>query len=68
MIEQLSLGNENPGKGIKKVQGLKKVLEARGKNGGRVYFCKNDGKIEILAISDKVNQKKVIAHLQTMNY
>ena len=38
LIEQLSLGNENPGIGTRRVKGLKNVLESRAKNEGRVYF------------------------------
>ena len=68
LIEQLSLGNENPGIGHKRVKGLKNVSEARGRNEGRVYFREKDGKIEILAKSNKDNQKKVIAILQKMGY
>jgi hypothetical protein len=68
LIEQLSLGNENPGIGNGRIKGLKNVSEARGKNEGRVYFRQKDGKIEILAKSNKDNQKKVIAILQKMSY
>lgn len=68
LIEQLSLRNENPGIGNRRVQGLKNVSEARGRNEGRVYFQEKDGKIEILGKSNKDNQKKVIAILQKMGY
>lgn len=68
LIEQLSLGNENPGIGNRRVQGLKNVSEARGRNEGRLYFREKDGKIEILGKSNKDNQKKVIAILQKMGY
>lgn len=68
LIEQLSLGNANPGIGNRRVKGLKNVSEARGRNEGRVYFREKDGKIEILAKSNKDNQKKVIGILQKMGY
>jgi hypothetical protein len=68
LIEQLSLGNENPGIGNRRVKGLKNVSEARGRNEGRVYFREKDGKIEILAKSNKDNQNKVIGILQKMGY
>lgn len=68
LIEQLSLGNDNPGIGNRRVKGLKNVSEARGRNEGRVYFLEKDGKIEILAKSNKDNQNKVIGILQKMGY
>ena len=68
LIEQLSLGNDHPGIGNRRVKGLKNVSEARGRNGGRVYFREKDGKIEILAKSNKDNQNKVIGILQKMGY
>ena len=68
LIEQLSLGNDNPGIGSRRVKGLKNVSEARGRNEGRVYFREKDGKIEILAKSNKDNQNKVIGFLQKMGY
>ena len=68
LIEQLSLGNDNPGIGNRRVKGLKNVSEARGRNEGRVYFREKDGKIEVLAKSNKDNQNKVIGILQKMGY
>jgi hypothetical protein len=68
LIEQLSLNNKNPGKRNRKVQGLKNVTEARGKNGGRVYFRERDGKIEIIGKSNKKNQDKVLILLERMGY
>lgn len=68
LIEQLSLGNNNPGIGNRRVKNLKNVSEARGRNEGRVYFREKDGKIEILAKSNKDNQNKVIGILQKMGY
>jgi hypothetical protein len=66
MIEKLRLGNENCGLGRKTL--FKDVKELRGKQGGRVYYRKADGKIEILGKSDKVelNQKKVINILKDL--
>ncbi|NEP03363.1 MAG: hypothetical protein F6K34_00010 [Okeania sp. SIO4D6] len=68
LIEQLSLGNNNPGIGNRRVKNLKNVSEARGRNEGRVYFREKNGKIEILAKSNKDNQNKVIGILQKMGY
>ena len=68
LIEQLALGNKNPGIGTERVEGLKNVSEARGRNEGRVYFREKNGNIEILAKSNKDNQKKVIAILKKMGY
>ena len=66
MIEKLRLGNENCGIGKKTL--FRNVKELRGNEGGRVYDRKVDGKIEILAKSDKVkrNQKKVINILKDL--
>ena len=66
--KQLSLGNDNPGIGNRQVKNLKNVSEARGRNEGRVYLQEKTGKIEILAKSNKDNQKKVIGILQEMGY
>lgn len=68
LIEQLSLGNDNPGIGNRRVKGLKNVSEARGRNEGRVYYREKDGKIEILAKSNKDNQNKVLGILKKMGY
>jgi hypothetical protein len=68
LIEQLALGNDNPGIGNRRVKGLKNVSEARGRNEGHVYFREKDGKLEILAKSNKQNQNKVISILQKMGY
>jgi len=66
MIEKLRLGNENCGIGKKTL--FRNVKELRGSDGGRVYYRKVDGKIEILAKSDKVkrNQQKVINILKDL--
>ena len=66
--KQLSLGNDNPGIGNRRVKNLKNVSGACGRNEGRVYFREKDGKIEILAKSNKDNQNKVIGILQKMGY
>ena len=68
LIEQLSLGNDSPGIGSERIKSLKNVSEARGKNEGRVYFREKGGKIEVLAKSNKDNQKKMVAILQKMDY
>jgi hypothetical protein len=64
LIEQLSLGNQNPGIGTENV--FKDVFELRGKNRARVYYRKVDGKIEILAKSVKNNQQTVINILKKL--
>ena len=46
LVEQLALGNQNPGIGTENV--FKDVYELRGKNRARVYYREVDGKIEIL--------------------
>jgi hypothetical protein len=64
LVEQLSLGNRNPGIGTENV--FKDVYELRGKNRARVYYREVDGKIEILGKSVKSNQQKVINILKRM--
>ena len=69
LIEQLEVGNKNPGSGIRRIESLINVSEARAVNGGRVYFRETeDGKIEILGKSNKKNQKRVIDILKEMGY
>ena len=68
LIERLASENDNPGMGNKRIKGLRNVSEVRGKNGGRVYFRRTDGKIEILGKSNKDNQDKVLGILKKMNY
>ena len=65
-IEQLRSGNESPGIGTKIL--FKVVKEARARNGARVYFRKRNGKIEMLAKSNKnpKDQKAVIQILRKM--
>jgi putative component of toxin-antitoxin plasmid stabilization module len=66
LINQLSRGNLNPGKGTKKLPNFKGIFEARAEKGARVYFRNNDGKIEILAVSSKTLQDKVLNLLRTI--
>ena len=65
MIDQLALGNENPGIGSKPIGGG--ISELRGRHEGRVYYRKlrkpTESVFEILGKSNKRNQKKVIALL-----
>ena len=58
LVDQLSLGNRNPGIGTENV--FKDVYELRGKNRARVYYREVDLKIEILGKSVKSNRQKVI--------
>lgn len=64
LVEQLSLGNRNPGIGTENV--FKDVYELRGKNRARVYYREVEGRIEILGKSVKSNQQKVINILKKM--
>jgi hypothetical protein len=66
MIEKLRLGNEQCGRGRKTL--FRDVKELRGNEGGRVYYRRADGKIEILGKSNKVKreQQKVINILQEL--
>ena len=66
MIEKLRLGNEQCGLGRKTL--FRDVKELRGIEGGRVYYRRVDGKIEILAKSNKVRreQRKVINILEEL--
>ena len=47
---------------------FRNVKKLRGYKGGRVYYRKDDGEIEILAKSDKVkrNQKKAVNVLEEL--
>ncbi|MFA6902444.1 MAG: SpvB/TcaC N-terminal domain-containing protein [Gallionellaceae bacterium] len=58
LVEKLKEGNLNPGIGTKPIG--KGISEARSRDGARVYFTENGGKIEILGKSSKENQDKVI--------
>ena len=64
LVEQLALGNRNPGLGTENV--FKNVYELRGKNRARVYYREVGGQIEILGKSVKSNQQKVVNILKTM--
>jgi len=58
LLEQLSRGNMNPGKGTKAIG--KGIFELRSQNGARVYFRKSSTGFEILGYSNKANQQTVI--------
>lgn len=66
MIEKLRLGNEQCGRGKKTL--FRDVQELRGFEGGRVYYRKANGKIEILGKTDKVkrDQQKAINALKEL--
>ena len=64
MTAQLNAGNLNPGISTKVVFG--DVLEARAKNGARVYFQNKDGVVTIVGKSNKHNQGRVIAILKEL--
>ena len=51
LVEQLRLGNKSPGIGTNTL--FKGVKEARARSGARIYFREKNGKIEILAKSNK---------------
>src|SRR5262249_16770567 len=58
LVEQLANGNLYPGIGTKSIG--KGILEARARDGARVYFRDLDGVVEILGKSTKANQSAVI--------
>lgn len=59
LTNQLSKGNMNPGTGTKHL--FNGIMEARSKDGARVYFRNaTDGTVEILGKSNKANQPQVI--------
>ncbi len=64
LAEQLRLGNKSPGIGTKTL--FKGVKKARARSGARLYFRETNGKIEILAKSNKSlkDQKAVIKILR----
>ena len=65
LVEELSKGNRNPGIGTRHL--FKGILEARARDGARVYFrIKPEEVIEILAKSSKVNQPRVIELLRQL--
>jgi len=54
----------NPGIGTRSL--FNGISEARGANGGRVYFRNVGGTVEILAKSSKANQAAVISELRKL--
>ena len=56
MVEKLRLGNEQCGRGRKTL--FRDVKELRGYEGGRIYYRKYNGKIEILGKSSKVPREQ----------
>lgn len=62
LTAKLKQGNENPGIGTKAIGNG--ILEARGRNGGRVYYRKINNNIEILGKSGKANQETVIKEIK----
>ncbi len=58
ITDQLKNGNLNPGVGNKPLGSG--IVESRTRGGGRVYWRFREGQIEILGISGKFNQRKVI--------
>jgi hypothetical protein len=65
LVQELSKGNRNPGIGTKHL--FKGILEARARDGARVYFrIKSEEVIEILAKSSKANQPRVIEILRQL--
>ena len=60
LTKQLSRGNMNPGIGTRSIEGAKGVVEARARDGARVYFRNTGDTVEILGKSNKANQGTVI--------
>lgn len=58
LTNQLSAGNHNPGLGSKPIGSG--ISEARGRNGGRVYYRIVGEQVEILGKSGKHNQQRVM--------
>jgi putative component of toxin-antitoxin plasmid stabilization module len=61
LMEQLRMGNMNPGVGTKNIG--KGIFEARSRGGARIYFRNQNEGIEILGYSNKANQSQVINQL-----
>ncbi|QDS38122.1 hypothetical protein FPS98_13900 [Brevibacillus brevis] len=57
-------GNNNPGISNNNIFG--DIFELRSKNGARVYLRKSGDTVEVLAKSDKNNQKDVINRLRKL--
>ncbi|MGN7468517.1 hypothetical protein [Brevibacillus sp. SAFN-007a] len=64
LIRRYLEGNNNPGIGNNKIFG--DVFELRSRDGARVYLRKVGDTVEILAKSDKNNQKAVIKRLEQL--
>lgn len=64
LIEQFVQGNTKAGISPKHL--FKDVWELRSRNGARVYYRMNDNEMEILGVSDKDTQKKVINVLRSL--
>lgn len=62
LVEELAKGNKNPG--IHNKHLFDGIQEARGRNGGRIYFRMTDKGPEILGKSSKENQEQVIELLR----
>ena len=58
ITDQLKKGNMNPGIGNKPIGS--RITESRTRGGARVYWRIRDNHLEILGISGKNNQQKVI--------
>ena len=58
ITDQLKRGNMNPGIGNKPIG--KRIIESRTRGGARVYWRIRSSQLEILGISGKDNQQKVI--------
>ena len=58
ITDQLKRGNMNPGIGNKPIGNG--IIESRTRGGARVYWRIRDSQLEILGISGKDNQQKVI--------
>ncbi len=64
LIQKFISGNTNPGLGSKNLFG--NVSYLRGRNGARVFYRMNDGKMEILGKSNKKNEQTVINTLKEL--
>ena len=58
ITDQLKRGNMNPGIGNKSIGGG--IAESRTRGGARVYWRIREGQIEILGVSGKDNQQRVV--------
>lgn len=61
LFRELAKGNLQPGLGTKSIVGT--ILEARGRTGARVYFRPTAEGVEVVGLSTKNNQGKVIDRL-----